>query len=91
MGTDLPTRLELARVLAGLSMQELSKLSGLAGSHARLIARGAVRSPRVEAAERLARTLGVSLDWLVSGIGPEPTPASVQAAVAKAREARAAA
>lgn len=91
MHTDLPSRLEHARVLAGLSQQELSKLSGLAGSHARLIATGVVESPRVEAAERLARTLGVSLDWLVSGVGPEPTSEQVQAAVAKARTLRAAA
>lgn len=89
MGTDLPTRLQLARELAGLSMQELSKLSGLAGSHAGLIARGAVGNPRVDIAEKLAHTLGISLDWLVRGEGPEPTAEQVHAAVEAARALKA--
>lgn len=68
-------------------MKELSTLSGLAGSHAGLIARGAVENPRIDVAEKLAHTLGVSLDWLVRGEGEPPTAEAVRAAVEAAREA----
>lgn len=68
-------------------MNDLSKLSGLAGSHVRLILRGTVGSPRADIAEKLARTLGVSLDWLISGTGHAPSAKKVRAAVEAARAA----
>lgn len=45
------------------------------------------RRPNIEAktATRLARVLGVSLDWLLGGTGGEPTAAEVSAAVKSAR------
>jgi hypothetical protein len=40
---------------------------------------------RTDTAEHYADALGVTLDWLVRGVGPEPTRAQVVAAVEKAR------
>lgn len=45
-------------------------------------ARGAPQSSTVVA---LAEVLGVSLDWLVRGLGEEPTPDAIRAAVDAAR------
>lgn len=43
----------------------------------------------VEAEQARVAKLGVSLDWLVLGSGPEPTSEQVKTAVAQARARRA--
>lgn len=53
--------------------------------HTALIEAGTRSRVEAETAAKLARALGVSLDWLVSGIGPAPTVESVGSAVAHAR------
>lgn len=85
---DLPSRLEAARSYAGLSANELSKLAGLSSSHVGMIGRGHVHAPRIDVVSKIAEALGVSLDWLVRGEGPEPDAAAVRAAVERARAAR---
>lgn len=83
-------RLRKARTLGGLSQRELASLAGLSPSHVGLIEQGRVDDLGSDAAARLATVLGVSLDWLVRGIGRCPAAAELTAAVtkAKARQAR---
>lgn len=76
-------RLREARRLSGLSARALSRCAGLAETHVSLIESGATNMG-TQTAERLANALGVSLDWLVSGVGNGPTEVSVRAAVAAA-------
>lgn len=85
---SLPDRLEHARALAGgLSLRELSKLAGLFGTHAALIESGRRTNIEGKTAVALARVLGVSTDWLLTGEGDEPTAEQVRAAVERARAA----
>ena len=70
---------------------EISTLAGLAPSHVALILRrgaerrGAGLSGKTAAA--LAKVLGCSTDWLLTGEGERPTPEAVRAAVERARTA----
>lgn len=54
-----------------------------------MIGRGIVTAPRIDVVSKIAEALGVSLDWLIRGEGPEPEPEAVRAAVERARAARA--
>lgn len=83
-------RIVQARACARVSGSELSRLCGLARSHIQLLESGARSAPQTDTILALAETLGVSLDWLVRGIGEEPDPEHIRAAVDAAR-ARAAA
>lgn len=81
-------RLRRARTLGGLSQRELATLAGLSPSHVGLIEQGRVDDLGSGAASSLATVLGVSLDWLVRGLGRRPAAADITAAVAKARQSR---
>jgi transcriptional regulator with XRE-family HTH domain len=89
--STLAERLTRARRLAGLSARALSELARDAGvgtgsdAHVGMIERGTVKYPRPETLARLAAVLGVSLDWLITGNGDEPTAEQVRAAVDAAR------
>lgn len=84
MADTLPDRLRQARDLAGISARKLSRLADLAPVHVSLIESN--ERPRIEAetAEKLARVLGISLDWLISGTGKLPPARTVLAAVTAA-------
>lgn len=81
----LAKRLEHARTLGRLSARELDRLAGLGEGHVSMIETG--RRPSIEAktASALAEVLGVSLDWLIAGVGAEPRPRRVVASVEAAR------
>lgn len=81
-------RLREARLLGELSARELSGLAGVAAGHVALLESGEREHPRSDTLVALARVLGVSLDWLVSGNGETPTVESVRAAVDAARAER---
>lgn len=83
---SLGDRLALARALVpGLTAKELARLAGLSPPHVHAIETGL--RPRVETrtASALADVLGVSLDWLVRGLGRDPSARRVRGAVADAR------
>lgn len=89
---SLGARLRVARELAGISARELDRLArkrsdGLAA----MIERGTKPNPEASTAGEYARTLGVSLDWLVNGIGAGPSTRRVRAAIEAAKAQREAA
>jgi transcriptional regulator with XRE-family HTH domain len=69
----LAQRLRRARKAAGLSARRLDALAGLTPCHTSLIESGLRENPKATTVAALAKALGVSLDWLVSGRGPPPT------------------
>lgn len=85
MTTTLAERLRTLREQGEVSGRELARLAGLAEPHISMIERGA--RPRIGAAvaEKIARTLGCSLDWLLLGQGEPPSADSIRTAIARAR------
>lgn len=75
MSQTLSDRLKIARSAVGLSARKLSRLAGLADGHVAMFERGIVDDGSAKTMGRLAQALGVSLDWLVLGIGDGPAPA----------------
>lgn len=85
---SLNARLAFLRAASGLSAGELAELAGLAPSLVAMIERGergANGRLAVSTAASLARVLGCTIDWLVSGHGTEPDDAAVLRAVARAQ------
>lgn len=84
-------RIRHARMLVdGLSGRELSMLAGASRSVTWQIESGGIKDLGTDLASRFAEALGVSLEWLVRGIGEEPRAEAVRAAVEAARARRAA-
>jgi transcriptional regulator with XRE-family HTH domain len=81
-----PERLRMARELGDLASYELAELAGVSGGYPGHLEKGRRKNPGSDVASKIARALGVSLDWLLRGEGPAPTKAQVQAAVAVARD-----
>lgn len=79
---SLPRRLAHARKAAGLNRSALALRAGLNPSHVRLIEEGEREDPTGTTLAKLAEALGVSLDWLVRGIGVGPAPRSPASAPA---------
>lgn len=86
---ELKDRLALARGFSGLDQKELAARAGLSGDHVAKIERGDRTRPEYRTVAHLARALGISAEWLGEGIGPDPDPATVRAAVEAARTAAA--
>ena len=79
-------RLRSLRVAAqDLSASELDELAGLRRGHVSAIELGRRANVEVRTANKLAAVLGVSMDWLINGVGLEPDAGSVQDAVRHAR------
>jgi transcriptional regulator with XRE-family HTH domain len=77
--------------MAGLPARQLDALAGLATNHvANIESERLSDDVQSSTARKLCGVLGVSLDWLISGEGPEPKAKHVRAAVEKARAGKAA-
>ncbi len=63
----LGKRLQKARQSAGLTQQELCHKSGLSYSTLAKIERGAIKSPSIFTIQKIATTIGIDLDSLISG------------------------
>lgn len=85
--TPLAGRLTLARTLGGLTGRQLSDLASVADGLVSQVERGTIRSPKATVLGRIAQILGVSLDWLVLGVGEVPKKETIAAAITAAREA----
>jgi transcriptional regulator with XRE-family HTH domain len=82
----LGKRLLRLRTKAGVGVSDLAKIAGLKSpSHIGLIERGVRKDIAASTALALARVLGASVEWLVSGEGDEPSEAVVKAAIGTAQ------
>lgn len=86
---SLSLRLRRARELAGISARELDRLARLTEGHTSLIESGERSNVEARTATALATTLGLSLDWLITGKGRDPIEADIRTAIERARAARA--
>lgn len=71
-------------MLGALSARELDRLAEMTEGHTSLL-ESVVENVRTDTLAKLARTLGVSIDWLVTGEGAEPTADVVTSAIETAR------
>lgn len=78
------------RLVDGLSASELAKLAGLHRTHLSNIENEVRDGVEGKTAVAIARVLGVSTDWLLTGEGGEPEAEAVALAVEKARATKAA-
>jgi transcriptional regulator with XRE-family HTH domain len=77
-------RLKWARSCTGLAQKPLGKLAGLqAERHVGVIEQGERTNFEFHVIEKLAAVLGVTTDWLGSGIGKRPSAADIKSHVAK--------
>lgn len=81
----ISVRLREVREAAGISARELDRLAGLTPNHTSLIEGRAGCELRSGTLEALSEALGISLDWLVRGVGREPAPARLRDAIRRAR------
>ncbi len=81
----IATRLSHCVREAGLSLREVDALAGTTECHARMVSTGKILDPRVSTLCAFADIFGVSLDWLVRGVGERPTAEALVAAVERAR------
>jgi transcriptional regulator with XRE-family HTH domain len=82
-------RVQEARALSELSQRDLDRLAGLSEGHVGMIESGRRENLEASTASRIAKVLGMTLEWLIDGTGEGPTPAKVRRAVASARNAAA--
>lgn len=83
-------RLRSARLTAGISARELDRLARLAEGHTALLEAGKKNDVETRTVAKLARALGVTLDWLVLGEGDPPADEKILEAVRVAKAALAA-
>jgi transcriptional regulator with XRE-family HTH domain len=82
---SLGRRVRGARKLTSLSAGALDGLAGLTRGHVNAIEAGRKANVEGKTAQKIARVLGVSLDWLINGEGDPPDAQVVIAAVERAR------
>jgi transcriptional regulator with XRE-family HTH domain len=77
----------IARIhkLSGLDRKEMSELARLTQCHVGMLIRGDVKAPEPDTLIKIARTFGVSLEWLLTGDGEAPSEQSIQAAIETTR------
>jgi transcriptional regulator with XRE-family HTH domain len=80
-------RLRATRELGEIPAYKLAELAELSGGYPAHLESGRRENPGMDAIGKIARVLGVSIDYLVSGTEPAPTKEQVMAAVAAARAA----
>ena len=64
----LADRVRMARTRSGISTDDLDRKAGLAIGHTYKIETGKRLSPSIETVAAIASALGVSIDWLITGI-----------------------
>jgi len=84
----IAARLTYCASETGAALREIDTLAGTTPGHAHAVARGSIPDPRVSTISAFADIFGVSLDWLARGEGTTPSPESLCAAFARARETR---
>lgn len=74
------------REIAGISLRELARLAGVSAGYPAHVESGFVAHPGTDTSLRIAKTLGCSLEYLLTGTGEPPTAEQILAAVEVARE-----
>jgi transcriptional regulator with XRE-family HTH domain len=67
--STIADRLEEVRGKRGVSRRGLAADAGVSGGLVAQIERGAIKSPRGETIEKLAKALNVDAGWLLTGFG----------------------
>jgi hypothetical protein len=73
-------------MMAGIAARELDRLADITEGHTWLL-ESVVEDVRAQTLAKISRVLGVTIDWLVTGQGGEPSEREVKAAVEAARYA----
>jgi len=71
--------------MAELPARELDRIADTTEGHTSLIESGVVKNVTAGTIAKLARTLGSTTDWLITGEGKKPTERVIRAAVEVAR------
>lgn len=88
MSDSIGARLKARREAAGIERSELGGLAGLSPALVGMIERGDRANIAAATAVALARVLGTTAEYLVTGDGDPPPDAAVRAAVESARAER---
>jgi transcriptional regulator with XRE-family HTH domain len=80
-------RIHRLREKAGISARDLDRLAGITEGHTSLIEAVLGEQVSAQTLAPIARVLGTTLDWLVTGEGAEPSREAVRSAVDSARAA----
>jgi hypothetical protein len=72
--------------MAGMAARELDRLADITEGHTSLL-ESVVENVSAQTLAKVSKVLGVSIDWLVTGEGKEPSERAVKAAVEAARAA----
>lgn len=78
-------RIKAARELADISTKDLDRLSGLKPGVSWAVENSPTGNSEIRTLDKLAKVLGLSLDFVVRGDGEGPTAEQVKASVAAAR------
>lgn len=78
-------RIKAARNLIGLPSRQLDKAAGLEPGVSWAVEKSATGNSQSATLDKIARALGLSLDYVIRGEGEPPTKESVQAAIDAAR------
>ena len=85
----LSDRLRRAQEAANVSARELGRLAGLPSeSHVGYLETAPDPNPNANTLKSICRVLGISIDYLLTGAGPEPSSRRIRAAVEAARATR---
>lgn len=87
--TGLGERIKRLRHLGSINSTELSEAAGMSRGMVSMLETGAVSDMTTANASALARCLGVSLAFLLTGEGPEPTARQIVEAFLTAKQAKA--
>lgn len=79
-------RLQQLRTRAGLTPRELDQLAGLNRGHVLKLEDGRRPTPTVATLQRLASVFGISVGYLATGEGEEPSQEALIEAAYKARK-----
>lgn len=85
---DVCERLAWARQAAGVSAREFARIAGMKAAHVRMIETGDRPRITAETAQRIAATIGATLDWLLNGTGRAPSAKHVRESVERKRSPR---
>ena len=72
----------------GLDISSVGPLAGLGASHLSMIVRGKVKNPTFQTLHKICTTYGVSIEWLMTGVGKAPELSDIRAAAGRALEAQ---